>query len=361
MHVALIKENQPDEGRVALTPHACHQLIAAGHCVSVQAGAGVESGYPDEAYRQAGATLSDEPERLWREAEIIVKVREPSLEEAAWLQTEQRLFCYLHLASKPRLAEALCRSGVIALGYETVTDAQGHLPLLAPMSAIGGRLAAQIGANLLMKHHKGRGVLLGGVAGAARGSAVVVGLGTAGTQAVEVLTALGAEVLAFDKRIARLEALHSAHPNLTALYAHPEAIADAVVDADLVICAAHVVGQRAPLLLQRAHVQAMRPGAVIVDLAVEQGGSVETTRATTYSDPTYLAHEIVHFAVPNIPCAVPRTASEALSGRITPYVLRLAERDWSTSPALSSGVNVEAGGIVHPAVCAALAEAGMAE
>lgn len=357
MRVAVPKESKTAEGRVALTPHAVRELTRAGLDVLVERGAGVASGFSDEAYAQAGAELASETERLWREAELIVKVKEPNLTEAGWLSPGQRLFCYLHLAAEPELARALCRLGATAIAFETVTDATGGLPLLAPMSAIAGRLAGQIGSNLLFRQHGGQGLLLGGVPGTPRGRAVVLGVGVAGGHALQVLAALGAEVVAFDRNPQRLEQAQAMGANVSARYAHHESIAEAVAAADIVIGAVLVPGARAPIVVERAQIEAMRGGSVVVDIAVDQGGCIETTRPTSYAAPTYVVADVVHFAVTNMPGAVPRTATEALSGRIAPYVLRLAAADWRKAADLGAGVNVEAGSVVHPAVAHALAEA----
>jgi len=351
MRIAIPKESKSAEGRVALTPAACRELTERGHQVCVQRGAGAASGYGDADYLAAGCMIEPDAEHLWRDAELIVKVKEPNAAESAWLRPGQLLFCYLHLAAEPVLAEALCRSGATAIGFETVMEpASGMLPLLAPMSTIAGTLAAQIGSQLLYRHHGGKGRLLGGLAGAERGRCVVIGAGNAGLAAIKGLAALGAQVLAFDRSADRLELAHAVGSAVTALYAHPDEVAKAAANADLVVGAVLVPGAAAPRVLKRDAVAAMEPGSVIVDIAVDQGGCIETTRPTDYTDPVYIECGVLHFAVTNMPGAVPRTATEALSGRLLPYVLRLAGDSWRGDPALAGGVNVHAGQLVHPAV-----------
>lgn len=354
MRIAIPKESKAAEGRIALSPDACRELVELGHEVEVEAGAGVASGFSDADYGRVGVRLVPESEALWRRADLIVKVKEPNLQEAGWLSERQRLFCYLHLAALPELTRALCASGVTAVAFETVTDAHGTLPLLAPMSAIAGRLAAQIGSNLLFRHHGGKGLLLGGVPGTGRGRTVVLGVGNAGIEAAASLAALGAEVLAFDRSPAALERAARLGANVTALYAHADAVEEAVARADLVVGAVLVPGAAAPKVVARSTVARMAPGSVIVDIAVDQGGCIETTRPTSYESPTYVEEGVLHFAVTNMPGAVPRTASEALSSRLVPYLRRLAQPDWDSDPGLQAGINVRAGKIVHPAVRAAL-------
>lgn len=354
MEIGLAKETKTAERRVALTPAACRELVVAGHRLSVQRGAGIGSGHTDAAYAAAGARLVDDAESLWRSVELIVKVKEPSLTEAALLQPGQRLFCYLHLAALPELSSALCASGATAIGFETVTDSSGGLPLLAPMSAIAGRLAAQFAGQLLLAPAGGRGVLLGGVAGSPRGRAVVLGAGQVGVHAAADLAAMGAEVQVFDLNPLRLERARALAPNVTALYAYREAMGAALTVADVVIGAVLVPGAAAPKLISRAMVEAMPEGAVLVDVAVDQGGCAETTRPTDYERPTYRLAGVVHFAVTNMPGAVPRTATEALSARLVDPILRLSRPDWEQQRDLAAGVNIRDGRLVHPAVAAAL-------
>jgi alanine dehydrogenase len=354
MRVSVPRERTIMEGRVALAPQACRHLISAGAQVTVEARAGEASGYADDDYRAAGARIATDADALWRDADIVVKVKEPLSEEVERLRRGQTLFCYLHLAARPALARGLCASGATAIGFETVIDAAGTLPLLAPMSVIAGRLAAQIGSNPLHGYAGGRGILLGGVAGVERGRVVVLGAGQAGAAAARAAAALGAEVQVFDLDHARLAAL-AATANITALYAYPDAMEAAAREADLLIGAILVPGRRAPVVISEPTVRAMRAGAVICDIAVDQGGCVATTRPTNYQEPTYLRHGVVHFAVANMPGAVPRTASAALSARLVPYLLRMQKPDWEQDPALAGGINVRAGKLVHAGVAEALA------
>lgn len=351
--LGLLKERKPLEGRVALTPAAVAALVEAGHEVLAEPQAGHASGFSDAAYRRAGATLAGDAAEVWREAPYLVKVKDPLPDEVAQLQSGQTLFCYLHLAANPALAEGLRQSGADALAFETL-EADGRLPLLAPMSAIAGRLAAQVSTHLLHSPMGGKGLLLGGVAGAPRGRAVVLGVGTAGRHAAAGLAAQGAEVLALDLDPAALEAATALGANVTARYSYPDLVAEAVAAADVVIGAVLVPGARAPVVVPEPVVASMAPGGVIVDIAVDQGGCVATTRPTDYTAPTYQAHEVVHFAVANMPGAVPQTASEALSARLLPYLLRLLAGG-PDQPALAGALNVRAGRIVHPAVRDALA------
>jgi alanine dehydrogenase len=354
VEIGIPKEIKPLEGRVALIPPAVGELVRAGHRVSIEAGAGAGSGYGDDDYRRAGAIVASDAIAVYRQAELIVKVKEPLAPEVERLGPGQILFSYLHLAANRTLAQALCTRGVSAVAFETV-ERNGLLPLLAPMSDIAGRLAVQIGAHLLHAPAGGRGVLLGGLPGTERGRVVILGGGVAGTNAAAVAAALGAEVTVFERTRERFERLHGLGPNVTARMSYAASIAEALIHADLVIGAVLIPGARAPRLVTRAMVQAMQSGAVIVDIAVDQGGCVETTRPTDYTAPTYFEEGVVHFAVTNMPGAVPRIASQALSASLLPYVQRLAVSG-PADPGLGGGLNVQAGRVVHPAVAEALAK-----
>lgn len=353
MRIAIPKEVKPLEGRVALIPDAVAELTGLGHQVTVQSGAGDAIGFSDEDFRRACATIAPDAAATWAAGEMIVKVKEPIEQEFGFLARHQRLFSYLHLAAVPTLAKALIERQLVAIAFETV-EQHGTLPLLTPMSDIAGRLAVQIGATLLHTPHGGRGVLLGGLPAAARGNVVVLGAGQAGGNAARVAAALGANVKVFDRNPERLATMHALGPNVTGLYAFPAAIADAVADADLVIGAVLLTGARAPRVVTREMVKRMRKGSVIVDIAVDQGGCIETTHATDYTRPTYVEEGVTHFCVTNMPAAVPRSASQALSAALAPYVARLARDDWEDDPALQAGVNVRDGQIVHPGVRASL-------
>jgi alanine dehydrogenase len=353
MRIGIPKEIKPMEGRVALTPEAAGELVRAGHEVRLQAAAGELSGYPDSAYSALGVGIVPDAATLYGEAQLIVKVKEPIAPEYELLRSDHLLFSYLHLAAVPELARLLVRKGLTAVAFETV-EVRGHLPLLAPMSDIAGRLSIQIGAHLLHRPMGGRGILLGGLAGTERGRVVVLGAGEAGGAAVAVAAALGAEVTVFARSRDSLVRMRALGANVTGLHSYHDAITQAVREADLVVGAVLIPGARAPHLVTREMVRSMRPGAVIVDISVDQGGCVETIRPTDYREPTYVEEGVIHFAVTNMPGAVPRTSSQALSGAIAPYVARLAEAGWERDPALTAGVNVRGGKIVHPAVAAAL-------
>jgi alanine dehydrogenase len=353
MRIGIPKEVKIREGRVALIPPAAGELARAGHEVLVQAGAGVLSGYPDEDYRRVGAAIVPDAAALYGRAELVVKVKEPVAAEYPLLRKEHMLFSYLHLAAVPELARVLVERGLTAVAFETVEEG-GKLPLLAPMSDIAGRLAIQIGATLLHGYNGGRGILLGGLPAAERGHVVVLGAGVAGGNAAAAATALGANVTVLAPHRESLERMHALGPNVTALPSYPLLIAEAVRTADLLVGAVLIPGAKAPRIVTTDMVKTMRPGSVIIDISVDQGGCIETTRPTDYDHPTYVEHGVIHFGVTNMPGAVPRTASQALSTSILPYVLKLASGKGVDDPALAKGVNVAGGGIVHPAVAAAL-------
>jgi alanine dehydrogenase len=349
VRIGIPREVKILEGRVALIPAAAAELVRRGHEVFVESRAGVWSGYPDSDYAAVGVRVVPDAATLYRESRLVVKVKEPQAAELPLLRSDHRLFCFLHLAAAPDLARELMRIGLTAAGFETVEE-DGELPLLAPMSDIAGRLAAQIGAQLLHHPQGGRGILLGGLAAAERGHAVILGAGVAGGKAAAVAAALGAQLTVFDLRRDRLEAMLGLGHNVTALYPYADAMEQAVREADLLIGAVLVTGERAPRLVGADVVRQMRPGSVIVDVSVDQGGCVETTRPTTYAAPTYVWEGVVHFGVTNMPGAVPRTASQALSAALTPYVLAMAGEDWEEHPALYRGINVMEGKLVHPAL-----------
>ncbi len=350
MQIGVPRERMLLEGRVALVPDACGDLVRRGHEVFVEAGAGQLSGYPDERYTALGVSVVPSAKALYEAAQLVVKVKEPLPEELTELRREHVLFAFLHLAAHRELLKALQDIGLTAIGFETVEKQGGALPLLAPMSTIAGRLSVQIGAQLLHQPQGGKGVLLGGLAGAERGRVVIFGAGNAGGNAAIVAASLGADVAVFDRRRDRLEAMHALGANVTALFPYPESVRQHVMAADLLVGAVLETGQRASHVVDKALVQAMAPGSVIVDISVDQGGCVETTRPTNYADPTYVVDGVVHFAVTNMPGAVPRSASQALSAVLLPYVAQLAEHGWHAHSALRAGVNVCDGRIVHPAL-----------
>jgi alanine dehydrogenase len=330
--VGIPREIKTGERRVALTPDGARTLCASGATVLVERQAGVGSGFADKQYAGAGASLVDRA-TLFRDSNLIVKVKEPLDDEPDLLHAGQTLFCYLHLAAAPDLARRLLSRGIVAVAYETVQAADGSLPLLSPMSAITGRLSVQVGASLLQSDHGGRGVLLGGVPGVPPGLVVVLGAGTVGSNAVQMAAGLGARVLVVDRNpaaLARLDAVY--HGRVETLVGNPDAIGRAVHGADLVVGAVLVPGARAPVLVSRPMVEAMNPGSVIVDVAVDQGGCVATTCPTSHAAPTYVEAGVIHYAVPNIPALAPRTATLALTNATLPYVQALAIQ--GTAPAL---------------------------
>jgi alanine dehydrogenase len=342
--VGVPREIKTGERRVALTPDGARALRAGGADVLVERGAGVGSGFADDAYTAAGATLVDQA-ALFGDSDLVVKVKEPVEDEPELLHAGQTLFCYLHLAAAPDLARRLLARGIVAIAYENVQAADGSLPLLYPMSAITGRLAVQVGAGLLQSDRGGRGVLLGGVPGVPPGAVVVLGAGTVGSNAAQIAVGLGARVLVVDRNPAALARLDgSYHGRVETLVGNPDAIGRAVRDADLVVGAVLVPGARAPVLVTRAMVEAMAPGSVIVDVAVDQGGCVATTRPTSHAEPTYVEAGVVHYAVPNMPALVPRTATLALTNVTLPYVQALAAEGTASAlradPALARGLTI---------------------
>jgi len=357
MRVGVPTEIKQQEGRVALTPAGARELIAHGHEVLVQAGAGAGSRIPDEAYALQGATVVATAEDVFDGAELIVKVKEPQPGEVALLRPEHTLFTYLHLAPDPELAHGLCRSGATCIAYETVEDEHGRLPLLAPMSEVAGRIASQVGAAALVAPGGGRGVLMSGVPGVAPARVVVIGGGVAGTGAARVAAGMGAEVVVMDRSIARLRELDAELAGrVTTRFASSLAVEEALAEADLVIGAVLVKGARAPRLVRREHLARMRPGAVLVDISIDQGGCFETSRPTTHAEPTYEVDGVVHYCVANMPGAVPVTSTQALTNATLPYVLALAgcgvEGALEADPGLAAGLNVAGGRVVHPVVAA---------
>ena len=337
------------EGRVGLVPAAVAELVGQGHQVLLEQGAGLLSGYTDEDYRVAGAQLCADAASLYAGAELIVKVKEPQPQEWPLLRADHRLFCYLHLAAEPALQQALLDIGLTAIGFETVAEGR-TLPLLAPMSDIAGRVAVQIGAQLLHHSMGGRGLLLGGLPAAERGHVVVIGAGMAGGNAARLAAALGARVTVFDRDQRKLDQMHEMSPNVTALHPFAHDLYEAVAGADLLIGAVLIPGARAPHLVGAEQVRRMQPGSVVIDISVDQGGCIETTRPTSYAEPTYVWEGVTHFGVTNMPGAVPRTASQALSAALIPYVSCLATDSWEEDPALAAGVNLMGGKVVHPAL-----------
>ena len=352
MEIGVPKETKDREFRVGLTPNSVRAL-SKNHTVLVETNAGVGSGFSDEAYQLAGAKIVTDAGAVWN-TEMVVKVKEPLKSEYQYLRSDLILFTYLHLAADRSLTEALIESGTTAIAYETVELDNGILPLLTPMSIIAGRLSVQFGARYLEKQQGGRGVLLGGVPGVSPGQVVLLGGGVVGTEAAKIAVGMGAKIQIIDINIERLSYLESLFGSrVELLYSTSAQIEQAVKNADLLIGAVLVVGKKAPVLVSRKLVSQMRPGSVIIDVAVDQGGCIETLRPTSHTRPTYEEEGVVHFGVPNMPGAVPWTATQALNNSTFPYVLELANDGLSAldkNPALANGLNVKQGQIVHPAV-----------
>jgi alanine dehydrogenase len=360
MRIGIPREIKTLEGRVALVPAAVGELVANGHEVFIERTAGTLSGYADEDYQAVGANLKPTANDLYEAAELIVKVKEPIEPEFSLLRPDHLLFCYLHLAALPELTAVLQGKVLTAVGWETVSE-NGRLPLLVPMSDIAGRLAVQIASNLLQHINGGSGVLLGGLPAADRAHVVIIGPGTVGTSAATVAAALGARVTVFGRHRESLERMHALAPNITALPSFGPLIEETVPTADVLIGATLMPGGRATTVVSSALVQRMRPGSVIIDVAIDQGGCIETSRPTSWADPTYTFADVIHFGVTNMPGAVPRSASQALSTSVMPYVLRLARSDGLADPALKAGINIQDGEIVHPGVQAAVSRDETAE
>lgn len=347
--VGVPTEIKPLEGRVGLTPAAAAELVRQGVEVAIQQGAGARSGYPDADYQAAGVQLRPDAEALYGWAQLVVKVKEPVGAEVDLLRSDHLLFCYLHLAANPELMRRLRAIGLTAVAFETVAD-QGRLPILVPMSEIAGRIAVQVGAHLLHTPQGGSGILLGGLSSVERGRVVVLGAGSAGSAAVRLAAALGANVTVFDRNPQQLERMHRVAPNVTALMPTAAAMAEAVADADLLVGAVLLPGAASPRLVSRAEVARMRPGSVIADIAVDQGGCIETTRPTTYDAPTYVEEGVQHFCVTNMPGAVPRSATQALNAAMLPYLQALLRPGWREDARLAGAINVAGGEVVHPAL-----------
>lgn len=350
MRIGIPKEIKVLEGRVGLVPEACAQLVKAGHEVFVERDAGRLSGYEDDDYRSAGALVLDDAASVYGEAQLIVKVKEPIEGDLELLRSDHLLFCFLHLAALPDLARRLAELGLTAVGFETVEDARGRLPLLAPMSDIAGRVAVQIATHLLHRPQGGRGLLLGGVPTTERGRVVVLGAGVAGGAAALMAARIGAEVTVFDRNREKLAAMRALGDNVNGLYAYQHSIERAVAEADLVVGAVLIPGRRTPILVSRPMIASMRPDTVIADISVDQGGCIETTRPTTYDAPVFREEGVQHLCVTNLPGGVPRTASQALSAALIPFVLELAGKGWQRNPGLAKGVNVSEGKIVYPGI-----------
>jgi alanine dehydrogenase len=358
MRVGLPKEIKPGEHRVGLPPTAVREYVEHGHEVLVEAGAGSGAGYADDAYRRAGAKLVPTAEAVFESADLIVKVKEPQAAEWARLAPRHILFTYLHLAPDPAQAEGLLASGCAAVAYETVTDPAGGLPLLAPMSEVAGRIAVFSAGETLLKHNGGMGLLLSGVPGVPPARICVLGGGVVGMNAARMAAGLGAEVVIVERSIPRMRVLDDMFQGrVLTRYSTLDAVEEEVVKADVVIGAVLTAGAAAPKLVRREDLSRMKPGSVLVDVSIDQGGCFETSRPTTHAAPTYVVDGVVHYCVANMPGAAPRTSSEALVHATLPFGLALADRGLEALKSdrhLAKGLNVLAGEVTHPAVAAAL-------
>ncbi|MCY3572741.1 MAG: alanine dehydrogenase [Chloroflexi bacterium] len=354
MNIGIPAEIKRDERRVALPPAAVGDFVQRGHRVYVQRGAGVSSGFADSDYASHGASLLAGAADVWARADLVIKVKEPQPSEYECLRPGLILFTYLHLAAEAALTRALLDNHVSAVAYETVSDARGRLPLLEPMSEVAGRMAAQVISHHLEAPQGGRGLLMGGVPGVAPAHVVILGAGTVGANAAKIALGMGARVSLLDINLERLRYLSEVMSgNLATLYSTRNNIAESLRSADALIGSVLIAGTKAPLLVTRDMLRLMPAGSVIVDVAVDQGGCVESTRPTSHSDPTYFVDQVLHYGVPNMPGAVPRTSSLALANAILPYALKIADSGRSAlanDPALIAGVNTAAGHCTHPAI-----------
>jgi alanine dehydrogenase len=358
MIIGVPTEVKNSEARVSTTPAGVTEYVAHGHEVIVQQGAGTGSGFGDNEYVRAGATIADHAEDVFAEAEMIVKVKEPVAEEYDLLRPDQILFTYLHLAAEEALTRSLMKNRVKAVAYETVQLPNGSLPLLTPMSEVAGRMSVQVGAYYLQATNGGRGMLIGGVPGVLPSNVVVIGGGVVGTNAAQIALGMGANVTIVDRAIDRLRTLDlELHGRLQTLASNRENVAEAVANADLVIGSVLLPGAKAPKLVTEAMVESMRPGSVVVDVAIDQGGCIETSRPTSHTSPTFRFSDVVHYCVTNMPGAVPRTSTLALSNATLPYGLALADHGFEGAvrkdPALAKGVNVLDGQVTYAAVAEA--------
>jgi alanine dehydrogenase len=358
MIIGVPKEIKADENRVGLLPVGAEQMVAAGHRVLIQAGAGLPSGARDEDYLSAGASIVNDPALIYGEAELIIKVKEPLPQEYNLVRPGQVVFCYFHFAADRGLSEAMQASRIVAIAYETVQRSDGSLPLLIPMSEVAGRMAVQAGAKHLEKPRGGRGILLSGVPGVAPADVVVLGGGVVGSGAARIAAGIGATVFILDVDLIRLRYLADVMPpNVTTLMSNPYNLKKLVASADLLIGAVLIPGAKTPRLLTGEMIRSMKEGAVLVDVAVDQGGCSETSHPTTHADPTYVVDGIIHYCVTNMPGAVPRTSTFALTNATFRYALEIADKGWEkaarTNPEIAAGVNMVWGKVTHPGVAEA--------
>ena len=351
MRIGVPRETKTLEGRVALVPAAAGDLVKRGHEVWLEKDAGIKSGFSDEEYTRLGVNIAPDAAALYEKGELIVKVKEPIAGDLQHLRKEHLLFCYLHLAAEPELTRKLLDIGLTGVAFETVELPNGELPLLAPMSVIAGKIATQVGTTLLHQPQGGKGKLLGGLPSTERGKVVVFGAGKAGGGAAALAAAGGANVVVFEMRADRMEEMMQLGANVTTLYPYHDVVAREVASADLVIGAVLVTGAKAPRVLTREMLKGMQDGSVVVDISIDQGGCFETSRPTSWKEPTYVEEGVTHFCVTNMPGSVPQTSSQAICAAILPWVNKLASDDkWRDNDALKRGINVEAGKLVHPAL-----------
>ncbi|MHB8110310.1 MAG: alanine dehydrogenase [Syntrophorhabdaceae bacterium] len=355
MIIGIPKEIKEGENRVSVTPAGVHELVSAGHTVLVEKSAGAGSGLTDEEYEKQGAEIIDDKRVIFLRSDMIVKVKEPLEKEWPLLQDGQILFTYLHLASSEKLTKGLLKRRVTGIAYETMEDKDGKLPLLIPMSEVAGRISVQVAMRFLESDHGGRGVLLSGVPGVPPADVVVLGCGIVGLNAIKIASGLGAHVTVLDVSHERLRYVEDIMPGcVTTMYSTPYAIQNVVRYADVVIGAVLVPGAKAPVLVTEQMVSSMKPGSVIVDVSIDQGGSVETIRPTSHGEPIYKLYDVIHYAVPNMPASVPRTATFALTNATLPYIRTIAstgiKKAASSDFTIASGINMRRGAITYPAV-----------
>jgi len=353
MIIGVPKEIKTQESRVSVRPDGVKQLVDAGHTVLVEHYAGIKSGFSDRVYNSVGATVVDDADKIWNDSNLIIKVKEPLESEYKYFRPDLNIFTYLHLASVPQLAKAMCETNVTAIGYETVETDDHELPLLIPMSEVAGRVGTQVGTYLLHKNHGGKGLLLGGVTGTRPGTVVVIGGGHVGLNAAEVAAGLRAETVVLDISDEKLKYIEEKYKGaIKPVKSTPETVAEWVAKADLLVGAVLVAGDRAPHVVKEDHVKSMSWGSVIVDVAIDQGGCVETIRATSHDEPTYVLHDIIHYAVPNMPALTPHTSTEALTSATFPYALKLAnegiEAALTRDPVLAKGLQTRNGKVTLP-------------
>jgi alanine dehydrogenase len=358
MIVGVVKEIKTDENRVALTPAGVEAFTDRGHEVLVEAGAGAGSGFTDDEYTESGGQIVQTAAEVWATARMVMKVKEPQAEEVPQIRENQIVFTYFHFAASEDLTRAIVQSNCIAIAYETITDSNGHLPLLTPMSEVAGRMAIQQGAKFLEKAHGGRGILLGGVPGVPPATVVILGAGVVGMNATKMAAGLGSLVYVLDVNLDRLRYFSDVMPsNVITMMSNKANLRKALTDADLVVSSVLIPGGKAPKLVTRETLKMMKPGAVIVDVAIDQGGSTETSRPTTHRDPIYEVDGIVHYCVTNMPGAMPMTSTLALTNATIPYALKLADKGYShairSNPHIAAGANIVLGSITHKGVAEA--------